>query len=152
MLSMAPFFQYLDKDFRPMSRSVFLIAVLVGSIVVLGGCGRSQEAQESEALKGKAARVEALKSRLTASLSDPLSAQFRNLSLSFDDQFLCGEINGKNRFGGYVGFRRFAVSDNAEYIEDNDLVILQRHLNKSADTDNPLMAAIRHCFKPSENP
>ncbi len=39
-------------------------------------------------------------------LYDPSSAQFRNLRVSGD--FLCGEVNGKNRFGAYVGFRPFA--------------------------------------------
>lgn len=39
-------------------------------------------------------------------LFDASSAQFRNLRAKGD--FLCGEVNGKNRFGAYVGFRPFA--------------------------------------------
>lgn len=36
-------------------------------------------------------------------LSDPESAQFRNQS------GFCGELNSKNKFGGYVGFHKFVV-------------------------------------------
>ncbi|MYN42698.1 hypothetical protein GTP55_25470 [Duganella sp. FT109W] len=39
-------------------------------------------------------------------LNDPLSAQFRNDRL-IDYNWHCGEVNGKNAMGGYVGFRRF---------------------------------------------
>lgn len=40
-------------------------------------------------------------------LFDVSSAQFRNLRAN--GGFLCGEVNGKNRFGAYVGFRPFAA-------------------------------------------
>lgn len=39
-------------------------------------------------------------------LSDPSSAQFRNDRL-IDYDWHCGEVNGKNSMGGYVGFKRF---------------------------------------------
>ncbi|MRW82934.1 hypothetical protein GJ698_02365 [Pseudoduganella sp. FT26W] len=39
-------------------------------------------------------------------LNDPLSAQFRNDRL-IAENWHCGEVNGKNAMGGYVGFRRF---------------------------------------------
>ena len=38
-------------------------------------------------------------------LNDPESAQFRNLELAGDA--VCGEVNAKNGFGGYVGFQPF---------------------------------------------
>lgn len=51
------------------------------------------------------------KEETTKNLKDPSSAQFRNLYISFDKgettPTLCGEINAKNSYGGYVGFRRF---------------------------------------------
>lgn len=44
-------------------------------------------------------------------LTDPDSAQFRNLQVYGDglpgDTVVCGEVNAKNRLGGYVGFRHF---------------------------------------------
>ncbi|ATC26499.1 hypothetical protein [Caulobacter vibrioides] len=40
-----------------------------------------------------------------AGLRDPSSAQFRDVRARGD--VVCGEVNGKNGFGAYVGFRRF---------------------------------------------
>ncbi|KAF1692743.1 hypothetical protein CSC62_14000 [Pseudoxanthomonas jiangsuensis] len=44
----------------------------------------------------------------TEQLIDPSSAQFRNMLVG--DGVVCGEVNGKNRFGAYVGFKPFLVS------------------------------------------
>ena len=53
------------------------------------------------------------KERAAAGLIDPDSAQFRNVIVSKADAMIyCGEVNGKNRFGGMVGFTRF-VSDSS---------------------------------------
>lgn len=53
------------------------------------------------------------KERLRSGLKDPGSADIRagrlhqhGLAYSY-----CGEVNAKNSFGGYVGFRRFIVGD-----------------------------------------
>lgn len=55
---------------------------------------------------GKASReVEQL---VRASLVDPGSAQFRNLIIGKTSA--CGEVNSKNRMGGYTGFQKFYVS------------------------------------------
>jgi len=46
-------------------------------------------------------------------LKDPKSADFRAVYLlrSGDDRAaICGEVNSKNAFGGYVGFQRFVSS------------------------------------------
>ena len=51
-------------------------------------------------LEGRARKV------VAPLLFDASSAQFRNLRAKGD--FLCGEVNGKNRFGADVGFRPFA--------------------------------------------
>jgi hypothetical protein len=43
-------------------------------------------------------------------LRDPSSAQFRNVRLnSLSSSEVCGEVNAKNAFGGYIGFVRFAA-------------------------------------------
>jgi len=54
-------------------------------------------------------------------LVDPKSADFRNLFVS-KSGVVCGEVNSKNRFGGYVGFRAFfydAAAKDAE-IDPNE--------------------------------
>lgn len=52
--------------------------------------------------------------RLTGSvrdqLKDPGSAKFRNLKVIEGAGILCGEVNAKNAFGAYVGFRKFAFN------------------------------------------
>lgn len=48
------------------------------------------------------------KDSLTRSFKDPSSVQYRGLFISGKPMLvLCGEVNGKNSYGAYVGFRRF---------------------------------------------
>ena len=54
--------------------------------------------------------IASLKSKVSAVLKDPDSAQFRVVRLADNQTTLCGEVNSKNSFGGYVGFRPFIVS------------------------------------------
>jgi len=48
-----------------------------------------------------------LKAGVAAQLSDPGSATFRGLSEKATDFAYCGEVNAKNRRGGYVGYQKF---------------------------------------------
>jgi hypothetical protein len=50
--------------------------------------------------------VRAAHDALKEGLYDPQSAQFRAEGVG-DSGSVCGEVNAKNRLGGYVGFRRF---------------------------------------------
>lgn len=45
------------------------------------------------------------------SLFDPASAQFKDLVSSKRFKAWCGQMNAKNRMGGYVGWAYFAVRD-----------------------------------------
>jgi hypothetical protein len=51
------------------------------------------------------------KKAATRNLLDPESARFRDTYITADDNRggLCGEINSKNQFGAYSGYRRFIV-------------------------------------------
>lgn len=46
--------------------------------------------------------------QVKALLRDPASAEFRKVEVYPNDE-VCGEVNSKNGFGGYVGFSRFYV-------------------------------------------
>lgn len=60
-------------------------------------------------------------------LKDPNSAQFKNVK----DK--CGEVNAKNTYGGYTGFKRFiVVSDSALIESDQEEEILPFSLNWQA--------------------
>lgn len=51
-----------------------------------------------------------------ANLKDPDSADFRSefvSKLSNGALVLCGEVNAKNSFGGFTGFKRFIAGANA---------------------------------------
>ncbi len=64
------------------------------------------------------------KHAVSYSLKDPESAQFRNLFIAGKDdtKAVCGEVNAKNSYGGYVGFKKFITSGAAEMtnIEESD--------------------------------
>ncbi|NBX02899.1 MAG: hypothetical protein EBR02_02295 [Alphaproteobacteria bacterium] len=67
-----------------------------------------KEPSTEEAIKAKESVKLALK--------DPESAQFRNLKLDiFGD--VCGEVNARNSFGGYTGFKVFQIIKGRAIIE-----------------------------------
>lgn len=48
------------------------------------------------------------------SLKDPTSAKFQNLKK------YCGEVNAKNSYGGYTGFKKFYISNSEPVFMPND--------------------------------
>ena len=51
-------------------------------------------------------------------LKDPESAQFQNAFVS-TSSVVCGEVNAKNSFGGYSGFKRFISGANLQVLESD---------------------------------
>lgn len=79
---------------------------------------------QSTAARIKAFDVEKAKQLIADELSDPDSAKFRKLYISeFVNAkgesylYLCGEINAKNKMGGYVGYRQFHVDEKSGMID-----------------------------------
>ena len=63
---------------------------------------------------------------LKAEFTDPSSAEFRGVTYhayrAISDEhgplpIVCGEVNSKNRMGGYVGFTRFVVTGSEALVE-----------------------------------
>jgi hypothetical protein len=50
--------------------------------------------------------IDAAEKAIERNLSDPSSAQYKNVN-SYSEDVVCGEVNAKNRMGGYVGFQPF---------------------------------------------
>jgi len=51
---------------------------------------------------------------ISQQMKDPLSTEFQNLRIIKSNEgkvFVCGEVNAKNSYGGYEGFRQFAYSE-----------------------------------------
>ncbi len=47
---------------------------------------------------------------MATSLYDPGGAQFRKLKSGSSADFICGQVNSKNRLGAYAGFKEFVAS------------------------------------------
>lgn len=58
------------------------------------------------------------KDQVRKMLNDPDSAQWRRLSAS--DGMVCGQVNAKNAFGGYVGYRSFMVKDGELFMSNDE--------------------------------
>lgn len=85
----------------------------------------SAYAQETAAyLKSNSAAsaIEDAKRTVRDKLKDPDSAQFRKVRLVDHDggKIVCGQVNGKNSFGGYVGYKSFASSPTRATIQSAD--------------------------------
>lgn len=80
----------------------FLTCFVLLASIFIGGCFLSE----------KYRFIEAGKEAVAARLFDPKAAEFRNLKAYIDktDEVLCGEVNGKNRYGAYTGFNYFVAS------------------------------------------
>lgn len=74
--------------------------------LTLGGC----EDPAKEALKAREDAIRVAKEVVAAKLRDPQSAQFtevRTTAQPGSSGLVCGFVNAKNGFGGYVGAQRF---------------------------------------------
>lgn len=115
---------------------LILVCVLV-LLASVSGCGKSKREMAGEAERVRvaaevaaaaasaAAEKEAaadvarrdgavmtgLKDAVSQHLKDPASVQFQRLQLNTAKTALCGLVNSKNGFGGYVGFREFVVTE-----------------------------------------
>lgn len=61
--------------------------------------------------------IESAKDAVGAKLLDGESARFRNVRLvpPFNGVIVCGEVNGKNRYGAYTGFASFYALGTPEF-------------------------------------
>lgn len=97
-----------------------ILCSVMSVIIALGGC-ESKESKQAKIDKITTDKAfEFVKKVASSDLIDPSSAQFRNL------KGYCGELNSKNKFGGYVGFNRFIVlNDKAVVFEDEQNISTQ---------------------------
>jgi len=72
------------------------IDTLLVCVMILTACGNKD--------------IAVVKELIEAELSDPSSAQYRDV-VAFSEGVVCGEVNSKTQLGGYVGFQRFLYVD-----------------------------------------
>ncbi|TCB73909.1 hypothetical protein [Acinetobacter sp. ANC 4177] len=93
-------------------KKVLIIALLVG----LTGCGKSEAEKARHVSEMKELRYNQMAEEFVKShLKDPDSAQFRG------QQGFCGEVNSKNSFGAYTGFKKFIAADKNMIVMEDDL-------------------------------
>ena len=82
-------------------------------MVLIAGCTGKQEPEvKKETPEQKA--IERTKEIVKNGLSDPESAQFKSMGIKTKEGTntiiaVCGEVNAKNKMGGYVGFTKFVM-------------------------------------------
>lgn len=68
------------------------------------------------------ARIEAAKERIVRTLKDPESARFQSVREVHDSRgkvSVVGELNARNSYGGYVGFKPFLVNEDVACLVDD---------------------------------
>lgn len=101
---------------------ILLLAIMATSIAHSAEKKRvvTDSVQISEADKEKSRRVATLeqaKNVVRRNLTDPDSANFRDVFVTPKGAIVCGEVNAKNQVGGYVGFRRFISVGSSVYFD-----------------------------------
>lgn len=86
-------------------------AVVVLLAFGLAGCGDNAQRQVEQTVRGH--------------LNDPDSARFSDVEVIDKGRLVCGQVNAKNAFGGYVGDRTFMIWDGTTRIASSDLESLQ---------------------------
>ena len=81
---------------------------------------QQSQAKAAEAKLANEAKIAALRANVASMMKDPASVTFQNLRIATDNSTLCGEVNAKNGFGGYVGFRPFFATTDKVMIRGSD--------------------------------
>lgn len=94
------------------------ITVVIFGTSLVAACGNQTTDMES--------RLALVKQSVTYDMKDPSSADYRNIKVFNNTEvrkaLVCGEVNSKNSFGAYVGFKRFIADYDANYIVEGDLL------------------------------
>ncbi len=84
----------------------FLAALAIGVIFMVRSCASGSDGNPKS---NEAGYQIIARQNVEGKLKDPQSAQFQNMTVSgkAGASVVCGEVNAKNGFGGYTGFKRF---------------------------------------------
>lgn len=86
-----------------------------------------------------------VENKVKSLLKDPDSAQFRKVKNT------CGEVNAKNSFGGYTGYKRFLIYEGQVLIEETDNNVYFNKLNYAICEDGKVNEnKIKKCLELSD--
>src|SRR5690348_13960356 len=96
------------------------VCLLAASAAFVGACSAVDGYSEDKKL-------------VASSMKDPGSVQFRNLRRKNDQyNIVCGEVNAKNSYGGYVGFVPFEI-----YTDADKRRVVRIHSDRTGSVLNP---------------
>lgn len=102
---------------------VLLLCVMLGSIM---GVAQAGTAKTLKPIKLSTSQEQAVKAAVTYDLKDPASAQFRPMVAGVIEGgtsiTVCGEVNARNSFGGYVGFKSYFVQADSRREDEAKMV------------------------------
>jgi hypothetical protein len=109
----------MKKKVALLSAALSIIALSTQAQTIIDGSGSDMD---------EAAR-RSMFDRVTEDTADPVSAQFRRLwrapnTPDGNAAVWCGEVNRKNRMGGYIGFRKFYFTRNLDRSGKDDLAAI----------------------------
>lgn len=93
---------------------IFLTIIMAGGAIAWGGWLISPWSERSQAIELAESGMRAVESMLI----DPESARWRDVRIVVKERrggtqrAACGEVNAKNKFGGYAGYSRFIATPN----------------------------------------
>lgn len=98
-----------DKKANQTLLGLALIAFIAIAFIVLGKIG-SGDSTERKLAANNEARIAQAELAMKERLKDPESVQWRDVYVSrFAEAAVCGQVNARNSFGGYTGFKQFIV-------------------------------------------
>lgn len=98
-------------------------------------------------LAGCSGEVGAAKEQVAHHMRDPSSAQFREvraLKQKDGSVAVCGEVNGKNAYGGYAGFQKFVVHGGDVHIQSDSVDFT--NASEVTEQTEALRAHTDHCL------
>jgi hypothetical protein len=99
--------QWLDDERNPGTKvSISDLIAFATSLCVYNTSSLIAQAPAKIAAQAAVARA---RQHVTSRLKDPASAQFQDVTYDASSRVACGQVNAKNSFGGYTGFRQFWV-------------------------------------------
>lgn len=86
------------------SNTSIVIAILVAALLIVAAVVFAPMLRENVLQMGTD-DTDSVERHIASQMIDPRSTTFRNMTkVTFG---YCGEVNSKNKFGGYVGFKKF---------------------------------------------
>lgn len=96
-------------------KALVVVMLVFAATGALAAPEKKSGAQDQQLQK----RIEGAKARVLETLKDPDSAKFKEVYVASDGETLCGSVNSKNSYGGYVGFQSFMIEPDGRLFFDD---------------------------------